>query len=144
MASEKELNRLQAASDNVPSPSRVALNELNLSTSRAPPPSASRSGDFSLSTSRHGSSKSLSWVSQVPPPLPYSPRNKEKERKLRRETIAKDLERLNQGTGRVDRVKDLLDSPTASPKIASFPSPAPQKAEMKYWTSPMASTSSRR
>lgn len=49
-----------------------------------------------------------------PPPLPYSPRNQEAARRLRRETLDKELGQL-QASHSVERSKELLRSPGTSP-----------------------------
>lgn len=49
-----------------------------------------------------------------PPPLPYSPRNQESLRKLRRVTLDKDLANLK-ATVSVERSKELLKSPPPLP-----------------------------
>ncbi|BGP54833.1 Kinesin-like protein kip2 [Rhodotorula sphaerocarpa] len=56
-----------------------------------------------------------SWIEKNrPPPLPYSPHQRERERKARRETIARDLAKLKQHKV-VGEKRDGWDSPQASP-----------------------------
>ena len=59
-----------------------------------------------------------SYSKQMPPPLPYSPRNTEKERKTRRVTTAHDIEKLKEFRA-VDKAREMFDSPggTTSSKV---------------------------
>ncbi|GAA6057502.1 hypothetical protein JCM3770_000589 [Rhodotorula araucariae] len=67
-------------------------------------------------------SGTTTWLVSRPPPLPYSPHQRDataSERRKRRETIAKDLERLKEGRA-VGAKRDGWDSPGASPTKAEF------------------------
>ncbi|GAA5933567.1 hypothetical protein JCM3775_003734 [Rhodotorula graminis] len=105
------------------------------STSRRPPLVASHSshsrtpsspGPTSSSSTTTGTGTGVgvgaTWLASRPPPLPYSPHQRDAEaaaqRKKRRETIAKDLARLREGKVVGDKREgweDTAGSPAASP-----------------------------
>lgn len=79
--------------------------------------SPSRPSMVSSSPSYTGSSGGVaaSWIEKNrPPPLPYSPHQRDRERKARRETIARDLAKLKE-TKVVGEKREGWDSPLASP-----------------------------
>lgn len=80
---------------------------------------SSRPSSYSSSPSSH------SYTGFIPPPLPYSPHNQEKERKLRRETINKDLARLAESRGVEKKIEALGNSPNTSPRKGSSTLPLP-------------------
>ncbi|GAA5893152.1 hypothetical protein JCM8208_004359 [Rhodotorula glutinis] len=99
------------------------------STSRRPPLVASQSSHTrtpsspgpTSSSSTTGTGVGATWLASRPPPLPYSPHQRDAElaaqRKKRRETIAKDLARLREGKVVGDKREGWEDggSPAASP-----------------------------
>ncbi|GAA5850304.1 hypothetical protein JCM9279_006523 [Rhodotorula babjevae] len=98
------------------------------STSRRPPLVASHSSHSrtpsspgpTSSSSTTGVGVGATWLASRPPPLPYSPHQRDAEaaaqRKKRRETIAKDLARLREGKVVGDKREGWEDaSPAASP-----------------------------
>jgi hypothetical protein len=132
MASQRLLDKLTAvapaptSNENDPTSAslRASLSELNLpldpshnASSSSIRPNASRTPtSSSFSNPRPTHSPQPSYSKLAPPPLPYSPRNLEKERKLRRETITKEMARLKEAKG-VERKREGFDSPTlGSPK----------------------------
>ncbi|TNY18247.1 kinesin motor domain-containing protein [Rhodotorula diobovata] len=90
------------------------------STSRRAPLGASQSPSAGgpPSSPGPGPGPGATWLSSRPPPLPYSPHQRDAEaaalRKKRRETIAKDLARLREGKV-VGEKREGWDSPGASP-----------------------------
>ncbi|BGP47392.1 Kinesin-like protein kip2 [Rhodotorula kratochvilovae] len=108
----------------LPSTSSSAIARAS-STSRRPPLAASQTpsqrGSFNSPSASGGGSGT--WLSSRPPPLPYSPHQRDgtaSERKKRRETIAKDLERLKEGRA-VGAKREGWDSPgAASPTKSEF------------------------
>lgn len=99
-------------SNNDASLPRLSKGSLGSTTSTLKHHSAGPSSSYTSSPQSH------SYTGFVPPPLPYSPRNTEKERKLRRETINKDLARLAESRG-VEKTIEALGSPTTSPRKGS-------------------------
>ncbi|GAA5986956.1 hypothetical protein JCM10908_000968 [Rhodotorula pacifica] len=66
------------------------------------------------------SSGGSSWIEKNrPPPLPYSPHQRDRERKARRETIARDLAKLKE-TKVVGEKREGWDSPLASPVKSDY------------------------
>ncbi|GAA6044376.1 hypothetical protein JCM8097_004902 [Rhodosporidiobolus ruineniae] len=98
---------------------------------------------FSSSTSSGSTYPYPSWSKPTPPPLPYSPqqqqlREEKAARKLRRETIAKELERLKQhGGGRaVEEKKERggWDSPrVGSPVKGTFAAGVQERGRKASW-----------
>lgn len=92
------------------------LSELNIASSTSPRQTRSKASlQSSIVPLKYRSSPSTQGPSSPhtgpgPAPLPYSPRNTEKERKARRETIQKDLARLTDAKG-VGKYLEQLDSP---------------------------------
>lgn len=100
-----------------PALARPTLAELD-NRDTLPPRRAARPASTSDLRTRHESAPTTrshhhsSSVSHgVPPPLPYSPRNQDEERHIRRKTIDKDLATLK-ATNSVGRTKEALTSPT--------------------------------
>ncbi|GAA5871223.1 hypothetical protein JCM1840_000153 [Sporobolomyces johnsonii] len=123
--------------ENLPPPSRASLSELNLHSSdsshsqlrkssssrRAPLASPIPASLSSRPPHPHSPQPSYSgvWTKNAPPPLPTSPYqlSAKKERKHRRETIAKDLLKLKE-TNAVQGRREGWDSPASSPTKAGF------------------------
>ncbi|GAA5994434.1 uncharacterized protein JCM10292_002062 [Rhodotorula paludigena] len=103
-----------AAKTRAPSLSRRAP----LSSSQSPTRPSMHSPQPSWSSTAAPSSP---WSKTAPPPLPYSPhqRDKERARKARRETIARDLAKLKEGKV-VGEKREGWDSPSGSPVKSSF------------------------
>lgn len=109
------------------------------STSRRPPLVASHSSHARTPSSPGPTSSSspaatgtgvgvgATWLASRPPPLPYSPHQRDAEaaalRKKRRETIAKDLARLREGKVVGDKREGWEDGGSPAP------SPSPTKGE---------------
>ncbi|GJN89577.1 hypothetical protein Rhopal_002564-T1 [Rhodotorula paludigena] len=89
-----------------------------LSSSQSPTRPSMHSPQPSWSSTAAPSSP---WSKTAPPPLPYSPhqRDKERARKARRETIARDLAKLKEGKV-VGEKREGWDSPSGSPVKSSF------------------------
>ena len=85
-----------------------------------------------LFRSRSSSLHSSSYFPTVPPPLPASPLNTEKERKHRRITLNRDMVRLQESRG-VQGAKERLESPTTSPTKPSFEGLPPAWSRRPTW-----------
>ncbi|GAA5954139.1 hypothetical protein JCM21900_002902, partial [Sporobolomyces salmonicolor] len=136
-ASRDEATSPTSADENLPPTSRASLSEINLRSSDSPhspllkssfskrPPLASPISTSSSSRPPHPHSPQSSysgiWTKTAPPPLPSSPYqlSAKKERKHRRETIAKDLAKLKE-TNAVQGKREGWDSPASSPTKTGF------------------------
>ncbi|GAA6019008.1 hypothetical protein JCM10207_006286 [Rhodosporidiobolus poonsookiae] len=115
------MNRNSTENDPPPPTSTSSTTPRKASSSRRSPLNASQSP---APTARPplGSpqlSYSSTWSKPTPPPLPYSPHQRERERTARRKTIAKDLEKLKE-TSAVAQRREGFDSPQASPVKGEF------------------------
>lgn len=110
--------------------SRQTLSELNLveHDRSGPLPLAPSTRRGTITRARHESAPTgrSTYSSAVPPPLPCSPMQQEKERRLRRKTVEKDLVVLNAANS-VGRSKQLFSSNESPP-----PSPTKGKASISH------------
>lgn len=84
------------------------------------PSMASSSPSYTGSGSGGGGGVAASWIEKNrPPPLPYSPHQRDRERKARRETIARDLAKLKE-TKVVGEKREGWDSPLTSPVKSEY------------------------
>lgn len=149
LTAAQEVGAFTTKSENTPpslsiSPRRPSLAPISLSANTSPSKSTERFSTrprIPSGSARHAATRALARAStpaqpsparhthshshspQKPPPIPYSPqmnqRESEQQRKLRRETLGREMAMLTQSRG-VERNLNAIESPQGSPRKAGW------------------------